>query len=100
MHCVALYPTPDNEFYLNQIDLLKKRYPGIEIGWSTHENPDELFPAAIAFIKGATLLERHIGKPTDKITLNAYSSNKDQLDNWIKAAKKTITICGRGKKRN
>ncbi len=98
MHCVALYPTPDNEFYLNQIDLLKKRYPGIEIGWSTHENPDELFPAAIALAKGATLLERHIGKPTDKITLNAYSSNKDQLDNWIKAAKKTITICGRGKR--
>ena len=24
MHCVSLYPIPENEFYLNQIDKLKK----------------------------------------------------------------------------
>ncbi len=94
MHCVSLYPTPDSDFYLNQIDSLKKRYPDIDIGWSTHEDPEDYVPVSIAIAKGATILERHIGKPTDNIKLNAYSSDKYQLENWIKRSKKTKLICG------
>src|SRR5574344_377859 len=36
-HCVSLYPSEKNELELNQIDFLKKRYPGHVIGFSTHE---------------------------------------------------------------
>ncbi|MDC0343252.1 N-acetylneuraminate synthase family protein [Alphaproteobacteria bacterium] len=94
MHCVAIYPTPDADFYLNQIDKLKNRYPDIEIGWSTHENPDDYMPIAIAIAKGATIFERHVGKSNDKYSLNAYSSDKNQIDNWVKSAQKTQLICG------
>ena len=39
MHCVSIYPTPDHKCELNQIEVLKARYPDRVIGWSTHEAP-------------------------------------------------------------
>ena len=41
-HCVSIYPTPSAELQLNQIDYLRARYPEVPIGWSTHEDPDDL----------------------------------------------------------
>jgi N-acetylneuraminate synthase len=94
MHCVSIYPTPDEHFQLNQIDFLKNRYPSKRIGWSTHENPDDMLPIAISVAKGAKLFERHVGIQTEKHTLNAYSSTPQQLDNWFKAFNKTKIQCG------
>ena len=37
MYCVSIYPIPDEEFHLNQIDKLQKRYPKHMASWSTHE---------------------------------------------------------------
>jgi len=36
-HCVSLYPSEDADLELNQIDFLKRRYPDVTIGFSTHE---------------------------------------------------------------
>ena len=36
-HCVSLYPSEDYQLELNQIDLLKNRYPNHTIGFSSHE---------------------------------------------------------------
>ena len=94
MHCVSIYPTPDEDCQLNQIDVLRTRYPSKIIGWSTHENPDDTLPIAIAFSKGARMFERHVGIETDQINLNDYSSTPEQLDKWIKSYKKTELICG------
>jgi len=94
MHCVSIYPTPDEHFQLNQIDFLKNRYPSKNIGWSTHENPDDVMPVAIAAAKGATLFERHVGIPTDKYPLNNYSSSPEQLDKWFKAFNRVEVLCG------
>ncbi len=74
MHCVALYPTPDNLLQLDQIRQLRERYRGIEVGWSTHEDPDNLSAVQIAYALGARLFERHVGINTDKYKLNNYSS--------------------------
>src|SRR5258708_25068243 len=41
MHCVGEYPTADENLQLNQIDLLRRRYANVEIGYSTHEAPDQ-----------------------------------------------------------
>ncbi|KAF0220670.1 MAG: N-acetylneuraminate [Geobacteraceae bacterium] len=94
MHCVSIYPIPDDLFHLNQIDLLRNRYPSRCIGWSTHEDPNEMSAVQIAVAKGAKLFERHVGINTDKITLNAYSATPEQLDSWISAYKKAKTLCG------
>lgn len=94
MHCVALYPTDNDFLHLNQIELLKNRYPDLPIGFSTHEHPDNYNAVRIAYAKGARIFERHVGLKTDKYKLNTYSSQPKQIDRWIKAYKETVEACG------
>ena len=101
MHCVGSYPTPDHELELNQIDFFRQRYPGIEVGFSTHERPDNVIPAMLATAKGAVILERHIGLPTEKYSINGYSSTPEQIRAWLQAAREARAICGvQGVRRN
>ena len=94
MHCVSIYPIPTKDFQLNFIDVLKERYKGRTIGWSTHENQDETAPVQIAMAKGASMFERHVGCKTDEIKLNLYSSTPEQLDVWFGAYKHAQELCG------
>jgi sialic acid synthase SpsE/mannose-6-phosphate isomerase-like protein (cupin superfamily) len=93
-HCVAIYPTPRDHLQLNQIENLKNRYRGIEIGWSTHEDPNDTITVRMAFAKGATFFERHVGQNTDKYKLNKYSSTPNQIKKWIIAYKEAVESCG------
>ena len=61
MHCVALYPTPDDKLQLNQIGRMIERYRSVAIGWSTHEDQNNTAAVQIAYAKGARLFERHVG---------------------------------------
>jgi sialic acid synthase SpsE/mannose-6-phosphate isomerase-like protein (cupin superfamily) len=94
MHCISIYPTQDEDLQLNQIDLLKSRYPFVDIGFSTHENPSQTVPVQIAIAKGAKLFEKHVGVETDSIKLNAYSSTPSQIRKWVQSAKEAFKICG------
>ncbi len=100
MHCVSVYPSPNDLLELNQIERLISRYPGITVGWSTHEDPNNLTPVSIAVAKGAKIFERHIGLETKKIKLNQYSSTPKQLKKWISAYKEAIKICGSNNQKN
>lgn len=93
MHCVAIYPTPIDMFNLNFIGRMIKRYPGVPIGYSGHENPDNFDVVKIAISKGASILERHIGIPTDTIKLNLYSMTPEQAEVWIVSALTAKQIC-------
>ncbi len=94
MHCVGVYPIPDELFHLNQVDLLRNRYPGKVIGWSTHELGDDTAPIQIAVAKGAQMFERHVGIATETFELNTYSSTPAQVDKWIAAFKRARVLCG------
>lgn len=94
MHCVAIYPTPAHKLQLNQIAALRERFPHLPVGFSTHEEPDNLVPVRIAAAKGAQLFERHVGLETDVYTLNAYSSTPAQVRRWIAAYQEAIEMCG------
>ncbi len=93
-HCVAVYPTSDDELELNQISFLKNRYPNIKIGYSTHEDPNNLDPIKMAYALGAECFERHIGIKSEKYPLNAYSSTPIQFENWIKSYKQAKILLG------
>jgi sialic acid synthase SpsE/mannose-6-phosphate isomerase-like protein (cupin superfamily) len=99
MHCVGEYPTADEKMHLSQIDFLKKRYPNVRIGFSTHENPDNTDLIKIAIAKGANIFEKHVGLVTDKYPINAYSVTPEQADAWLAAAAYTVMVCGEGAKR-
>lgn len=94
MYCVSIYPIPDDEFHLNQIDLMRRRYRKHVIGWSTHEDPSNVLPGQLAVAKGAQIFERHVGLPTEKYKLNAYSSSPDQVDRWIEGIRYAQIVCG------
>lgn len=94
MHCVAIYPTPNDKLRLNQITLLRQRYPSIPVGWSTHEDPNDLTTIQVAYAKGASLFERHVGLNTDKHKLNTYSSTPAQIEAWLGAYQKAVAACG------
>jgi sialic acid synthase SpsE/D-lyxose ketol-isomerase len=94
MHCVAEYPTKNENLQLNQIDFYKNNFPNIRIGFSTHESPDNYMPVRIAVAKGAEMFEKHVGVPTETITLNGYSANPQQVKEWLTAAREAYSICG------
>ncbi len=98
MHCVSLYPTPNEQAALGFLDKMIRRYPYIKVGYSGHEAPDNNEVVIAAVAKGARLLERHIGVPTDTIKLNAYSFNPEQADTWVETAERARVICGDGEK--
>ncbi len=98
MHCVAVYPTPAEACHLAQIRFMAQRFPGVTIGWSTHEDPDDTEPVMVAYALGARMFERHVGLATEKVKLNAYSSTPQQIEAWMGAWNKARALAGSGPK--
>lgn len=94
LHCVGIYPAQNHQLHMTFLDRLIRRYPGIPIGYSGHEAPDNLEPGVVAVSRGARILERHVGLPTETITLNAYSMNPEQTDAWVAAVLRAKSIVG------
>lgn len=94
MHCVSIYPTPDEACNLNNIATFRARYPKLTIGWSTHEPPEDTTHVGLAAALGARMFERHVGVETDEIKLNKYSSTPAETDAWLAAYKKANAILG------
>jgi sialic acid synthase SpsE len=93
-HCVSVYPSEDNQLEMNQIDFLRNRYPGLTIGFSTHEYHDWSSSILIAYAKGARTFERHIDIDADGIPVSPYCTLPEQCDVWFKAFKKAKEMCG------
>ena len=88
MHCVGIYPTPADKLNLNRIDVFRKRYD-VPIGYSGHEGPEDHWVGMLAVAKGATILERHVGKGK----LNAYSMGPEQAHNWVEDVEVARAAC-------
>jgi N-acetylneuraminate synthase len=94
LHCVGEYPTTNEHLQLDQIDLLRNRYAGVPIGFSTHESPDNLNSIKLAVSKNAAIFEKHVGIKTEKYGLNAYSADPGQIKMWLAAAQEAFIMCG------
>ncbi len=94
-HCVSIYPTPSDKLNLERIAVLKNRYPQLTVGFSTHEDPNNVDAIKIAFSKGARIFERHIGVELESVKLNAYSSRPEQIRNWLVAYQQAVSMAGR-----
>jgi sialic acid synthase SpsE len=95
-HCVAIYPSEEEDLDMNQIDYLRERYPGHTIGFSSHEYKDWQASMLIAYAKGARTFERHVDI-TDDITVSPYCSIPSQVDEWLRAYKRAVVFCGSSK---
>ena len=57
MHCVSLYPCPENKLNLRMIQTLKNKFK-CKVGYSGHEA--SVTPSLFAYMFGAETIERHI----------------------------------------
>ena len=94
MHCVAAYPTPDDQLLLSRIRSLKMRYSNVPVGYSTHESPSNMSAGPLALALGAVILERHVGSAADGNILNGYSSDVSNLRDWLKSLSESIAMFG------
>ena len=94
MHCVGEYPSPDAHLHLSQIALLKRRYPALEIGYSTHERPDNFEAVKVALALGATMFEKHVAVATEKYSVNSYSATPHQVSRWLQSAGEALAMIG------
>ncbi len=90
MHCIASYPAMPEELAMNQIDLLRARYPQVPVGFSTHESPDQSDPIKLAIAKGADIFEKHVAVAGEGISVNSYSSTPEQVRRWLESAQPGI----------
>ena len=87
---------------LNYISFLKSQFPDIKIGFSTHEDGSEIDTAPLALSSGAEIFEKHIAlNNSDKgYGINDYSTNPQQLEDWLVNLQKSLQILGNKDKRN
>lgn len=93
-HCIALYPSEDDELELDQIDYLRARYPNHIVGLSSHEYHDWHSSMLISYGKGARTWERHIDIDYERMVVSPYCSRPHQIDEWFKAYRKAVEMCG------
>ena len=94
LHCVAEYPTPPEKLAINQVELLRSRYPGVAVGFSTHEPPALTTAIMLALAKGATVVEKHVGLPTENYPNNAYSASPPEISAWLAAGREAMAMLG------
>lgn len=64
MYCVSKYPAPKEAFNLGTVELLKEKYPDLQIGFSDH-SIDNHNIALSAVALGASLIEKHVSYSRD-----------------------------------
>ena len=94
MHCVAIYPTDEQDMNLRFINTMKKRYKNLTIGWSTHEDPSTSLPGMLAHAMGAQMFEKHIGIGSKKYKLNNYSVTPLDFEKYLKDMTFSKSILG------
>jgi N-acetylneuraminate synthase len=94
LHCVAEYPTAVDHLAINQVELLRRRYPGVAVGFSTHEPPRLTTAIMLALAKGAAVVEKHVGLPTAKYANNAYSASPEEIRAWLSAGREALAMLG------
>ena len=90
MYCVGLYPCANEQLCLDRYDLLKQKCPTTQIGFSTHEKPNNYNAIQIAIAKGATIFEKHVDISGN---VNEYSILPHEFQIYLEHAMIAKTIC-------
>jgi len=97
MHCIATYPTDDQDLNLLCIKTLRDRY-NCDVGYSGHERSPH--PSIIAAALGTVAIERHITLDRSIYGSDqAASLEKRGLEILVKEAKMVHVYLGNGKKK-
>jgi sialic acid synthase SpsE len=94
MHCIMLYPPPDDLLHLNFIDTLKGHFKK-PIGFSDHSTDAQA--AIIAVSKGACALEKHLTLSRDQDGADHQNSlNPDGFRDFVEKIRRCESMLGDG----
>lgn len=96
LHCVSIYPTPDDKLDLGVIPVIKRRYRPLPVGYSGHET--DILPTLTAVSLGAKVIERHF--TMDKSMTgpdHVLSLTPDEMSRCIKDIRRIETMMGEEK---
>jgi len=93
-HCIGNYPTAPEDMNVGQVSYLRNRYPFLQVGFSSHEEPSTTDIAPLALALGARSFEKHVALETEKISKNRYSTSPAEFAAWIKQLNRAATILG------
>jgi sialic acid synthase SpsE len=97
LHCVSLYPLPDDKAGLNAIPALAERFPDTVIGYSDHTIGAEACIAAVAL--GARILEKHFTLDTDQeLGDHRLSLDPEGMAEMVRQVRRVDTMLGRRQK--
>ncbi len=97
MHCVSLYPCPEEKLNLNMIKTLQKKFK-CDVGYSGHET--SVSPSIYAYMLGAKSIERHITLDRSMWgTDQAASLSPEGMKMFTSIIKKSSNIFGDGIKK-
>ena len=96
MHCVGIYPCPDDKLNLKVIPKIKERYGG-EIGYSGHS--PGIIDASLAVSLGARYIEKHITLDRSMFGSDQSASlEKNGLRYVVQNANEVLDMLGDGEK--
>lgn len=93
-HCIGSYPTSFEDMNAGQISYLRQRYPAIQIGFSSHEEPSTVDIAPLALALGACSFEKHVALETENIAKNKYSTSPAEFSAWVNNLLRAKSILG------
>ena len=99
LHCVSIYPLPDELANLGAIPAMKKLWPDITIGYSDHARGIEACVAAVAL--GARVIEKHF--TLDKTQVpgdHVHSAEPDELALLMRMIRRIEPMLGAEQKRS
>jgi len=92
LHCIAIYPAPDENINLNNIDTLKQLYPH-PVGFSDHSIGYSIPLAATA--KGVCLIEKHFTLDKDMVGWDhKVSADPDDMKIIVEQSKRISKAMG------
>jgi N,N'-diacetyllegionaminate synthase len=93
LHCISLYPTPDDEVHLRRIPALKALYADKTIGFSDHTWGITAALGAVAL--GALVIEKHFTLANDMPGPDhRFSANPQQLTYLVREVRKLEKALG------
>ncbi len=96
LHCVSVYPCPDEWCNVNMVSTLRERY-NCPVGYSGHEHG--VLPSVLAVALGAVTIERHITLDRTMYGSDQSASlEKRGLELMVRDARSVAEILGNGQK--
>jgi len=93
-HCIGSYPTAPEDMNVGQVSYLRERYPYLQIGFSSHEEPSTTDIAPLALALGARSFEKHVALKAEGISNNKYSTSPAEFKAWIEQLNRAASILG------